>query len=177
MTPGLPIAAIAARHHLPPQLVQAIVQVESGGECCAIRYEPDYPYLWDVARRQPYRVRPVDRSLDRAPRDFPAPAGISRHTEWIGQQMSWGPMQVMGAVAREYGLQGFLAELCDPMTGLGYGCRHLANYRDRFVATDGWRGVAAAYNAGSVRKTADERFENQPYVDKVAAAGGFRGLA
>ncbi|MDT0496510.1 lytic transglycosylase domain-containing protein [Algiphilus sp. W345] len=177
MTPGLPIAAIAARHHLPPQLVQAIVQVESGGDANAMRCEPAYPWLWNVRSGAPLPVSSATASRRLPPASFPSPRGSSRLTEWLGQQTSWGVMQVMGAVARELGYEGHFAGLCDPATGLDYGCRYLARLAGRFRLQHGWPGVVAAYNAGSPRLDAQGRFENQVYVDKVAREGGFQGLA
>lgn len=169
------VTVVARQYKLPEQLVQAIVAVESGADRFAMRTEPRYTWLWDVARRRPYQVT-VARASERTPAaDFSAPAGISLHTEWIGQQTSWGLMQVMGAVAREHGFAGHFPGLCDPLEGLHYGCRYLARLRDRFLAEHGWRGVVAAYNAGAPRRDG-AGFVNQRYVDKVTAAGGFKGL-
>lgn len=170
------ISVVAPKHSLPQQLVAAIVQVESGGDRFALRCEPAYGYLWNVDANRPYTVRAWISSARRAPSDFPTPRGISRDTEWIGQQSSWGLMQVMGAVAREQGHTGHFPALCDPLEGLNAGCRHLARLRDRYLSAHGWRGVAAAYNAGSPRLADGGGFENQAYVDKIAAARGFEGL-
>ncbi|WP_161628899.1 lytic transglycosylase domain-containing protein [Solimonas flava] len=171
------ISVIAPKYQLPPQLVSAIVLKESGGDRFAMRVEPAYPYLWDVARNQPYKVS-TSVAADRNPAPlFNAPRGHSIRTEWIGQQTSWGLMQIMGAVARELGFTGFFPALCDPMTGLDYGCRHLAALIKRFSATHGLRGAVAAYNAGSPRYQGTAgRFENQDYVDAVERLGGFKGL-
>jgi hypothetical protein len=157
---------------LPIALVTAIVRVESRGRLTAWRAEPPYRYYWDVGRKRPFRaITAAERASESAPRDFPYFSSISsRDTEWWGQAASWGPMQVMGAVAREYGFASEFPELCSTL-GMYYGCRHLDRLRDRFVADHGWVGVAAAYNAGSVRRLADGRFENQAYVDKLARAG------
>ena len=55
-------------------------------------------------------------------------------------------MEVMGAVAREYGFRGrFLSQLCDPPVGLEYGCRHLAAYLRRFKNPF---SALEAYNGG-----------------------------
>lgn len=76
--------------------------------------------------------------------------------------------------ALERGFDGtFLTALCDPEIGLEFGCRHLGWLAQRYQATFGWVGVAAAYNAGSPRKKARGGWINQDYVDKVCAAGGF----
>jgi soluble lytic murein transglycosylase-like protein len=151
-------------HDLPPSLVKAIVRVESAGEPWAMRYERAYRWLWDNEKKRPYRGDP----------DLITPfIGSSAQTELVGQKTSWGLMQIMGAVAREYGFRDpFLSSLCEPKHGLEYGCIHLVRLRDRFFSEHGWHGVAAAYNAGSPRYKAGN-FINQPYVDKIAAKGGF----
>lgn len=170
------IPVVARQYDLPVHLVAALVQVESGGDRWAMRTEPAYRYLWDVRRGRPFRCSSGVAAARTPPAGFGAPDGISRITEWIGQQTSWGYMQVMGAVAREYGYTGHFPGLCDPLEGLHYGCRHLVRLRDRFHAEHGWVGVAAAFNAGSPRRTNSGAWENQAYVDKLAAGGGFPDL-
>ena len=77
-------------------------------------------------------------------------------------------MQIMGAVARECGYVGqFLGGLYDPAINLEFGCRHLQDLSRRYLATAGWPGVVAAYNAGSPRVLDDGHFSNQQYVDDV----------
>lgn len=133
------IRAAAAKYSLPWALVKAIVHTESSGNPWAYRYEPHYKYL-------------VGSNL--------------RVTEQVGQQTSWGLMQVMGAVAREHGFTGWFPELCQPALGLEYGCRHLKRYADQYGH---WHDVIASYNAGSPRKVG-EQYVNQSYVDKVLRA-------
>lgn len=171
--------ALAARAHiLPACLVGAIVQVESSGIRGAIRAEPGYRYLWDVRAGKPFRPL-TDDELAAAvpPSDFPAREGESAATEWWGQRMSWGPMQIMGAVARELGFARPFGALCDSYTGLQFGCQYLALLVHRFRAQYGWPGVVAAYNAGSPRRDDKGRWVNQGYVDAVAKCGGLDGLA
>lgn len=156
---------IAVKHRLPIELVTAIASVESNFNDHAIRYEPPYRYLWDVRQAKPFRqLRPAELNDDRAPADFRSILG-SRHTEWVGQQMSWGAMQIMGAVARENGFSGWFPELCGE-EGIEFGCRHLAALYRRFHDKWGMDGVISAYNAGSPRKVGGV-FVNQSYVDKV----------
>lgn len=87
--------------------------------------------------------------------------------ERSGQKMSWGLMQVMGAVAREYGFKGtFLSELCDPHVGLKYGMIHVQTLFKRYNGH--WPDVIAAYNMGSPRRVDGGAYENQEsYVDVV----------
>ncbi|GFK93539.1 hypothetical protein NNJEOMEG_01373 [Fundidesulfovibrio magnetotacticus] len=152
------IAETARKHGLPETLVEAVVNVESGGDTWAIRYEP--------------------RFFERYLRDNPgvrAKAPCSLETERRAQATSWGLMQVMGATARAMGFDGpFLSALGDPDQGLEVGCACLARQRDRHLAAHGWQGVAAAYNAGGVRREPDGRFANQDYVDKIARRLGGR---
>jgi soluble lytic murein transglycosylase-like protein len=139
MTIAEHIHTVALAHQLPRGLVHAICHVESSMNPFAIRYEPSFKWL----------------------------AGDQGHmspTERIGQMMSWGPMQVMGAVAREHGFAGWFPELCTLPTGILYGCLHLARFKAKY---DVWLDVIAAYNAGSPRRAPDGRYANQSYVDKV----------
>jgi len=164
---------IAAEQQLPPALVLAVVEVESGGDVCAWRAEPAYRYLWDVVHGRPFRrVTASESASETPPWDFYTRVG-SRTTEWWGQQASWGPMQIMGAVAREYGFAGHFPNLCG-VHGVHYAATHMAMLRDRFLSRYGWPGVVAAYNAGSVRwaDSHETRFTNQTYVDKITQAGG-----
>lgn len=159
---------------LPPSLLRAITQVESNGDVYAWRAEPPYRYLWDIRRNAPFRKLTTDeRDSETAPEDFAHYGFSSRDTEWWGQQASWGPMQVMGAVARELGFDLPFPALCDAGIGVAVGARFVSRLRDRFFGSDGWDGVAAAYNAGSPRRTPGGFWVNQAYVDKVGAAGGF----
>ena len=93
---------VAQQHSLDPALVCAVAEQESAWEPLSIRYEPGF------------RLRYV------------APLGLPP-TEEIARSVSWGLMQVMGQVAREYGFTGaFLSALCEPTIGLTIGCIVLA---------------------------------------------------
>jgi len=148
-------------------LVDAIIQVESGGDVYASRYEPHYQYLWDVRANAPFRAR--GRSL---PPGFKSPRFVSSNTEFVQQKHSWGPMQVMGAVAREYGFKGRLTELCGER-GLHYGLTHLQALSRRLVRAglESQDDLIAAYNGGWARRNESSgAYLNQGYVDKVNAA-------
>lgn len=156
--------------NLPIQLVRAIVLVESNGNPWAIRHEPRYRYLWDVGSNTPFRKIQQDELLDAtAAQGLDAIPGSSRDTEWMGQRTSWGLMQVMGAVAREYGFRGWFPQLCDINTGLQYGCKHLSVLVQRYKAKHTWRGVVAAYNTGQPAHTAGPGLD---YLTKVSNKGG-----
>lgn len=171
------VAAIedsARRYNLPPQLIKAIVLTESSGDIHAWKVEPAYRYLVDCETGKPFRaLTAAENASERAPADFPRPKYSSRDTEWWGQQASWGPMQVMGAVARELGYRQPFPALCTIAYGIDIGCQHLSNLRGRFLERHSWFGVAAAYNAGSPRYDDSGKFVNEDYVTKIAFNGGF----
>jgi soluble lytic murein transglycosylase-like protein len=97
---------IAAAHDLDPALVCAVIEQESAWNPWAVRYEPGFLSRY---------VAPLYT------------AGKLSATEAYTRAMSWGLMQVMGQVAREFGFAGeSLPELCDPATGVEFGCRVLA---------------------------------------------------
>lgn len=145
MTQGLQLAVLfwAMHYKVPPDLIEAIIQIESGGDRCAMRYEPNYQWLY-----QPYDVKPKTST---------------RETEETGQKFSYGPMQVMGGTARELGYRGWLSDLCGPK-GVQYGVKYLNQLYSKY---GDWTDVVAAYNAGKPRKAADGSYVNQGYVDKV----------
>jgi soluble lytic murein transglycosylase-like protein len=90
---------------LDPALVCAIVEQESAWNPWAMRYEPAFftKYVAPLYTNQKISA-----------------------SEAYARGFSWGLMQVMGQVAREYGFDGlFLAALCDPECGLAIGCRVL----------------------------------------------------
>ena len=159
------VERIAVAHQVPAPLIKAIIKTESSNDPGAVRYEPAYRYLWNCILNEPFR-RPSQAELNSsfAPSDFRSPIG-SAHTEWHGQRTSWGPMQIMGAVARELGFRGFFPALCGE-PGVEYGVIHFNHLFKRFHTRFGMKGVIAAYNAGSPVARGDG-FANQEYVDKV----------
>jgi soluble lytic murein transglycosylase-like protein len=106
--------AAAAAHGLDPALVCAVVEQESAWNTWAVRYEPGFLSRY---------VAPLYT------------VGKIGATEAYTRAMSWGLMQVMGQVAREEGLPDAtsIPQLCDPATGLEYGCRVL---RAKFAAAN-----------------------------------------
>jgi hypothetical protein len=104
----------ATRHGLDGAIVCAVCEEESGlrdsqvggrefWNPWAIRFEPAFEARY---------VRPAITSMPT--------------TEEVTKAISFGLMQVMGETARELGYTGrFLTGLCDPATGLEFGCRKL----------------------------------------------------
>lgn len=135
------VSLIARRHELEPPMVGAIIIQESGGNPFAVRYEPNYRWLWPPGG------------------PIVTPRGVSVETERFMQMCSFGAMQIMGATARELGFNHpYLTVLCMPTEGVEWGCRYLASLRRRF-GTDPQRYVSA-YNAGSP-------FPGSTYVESV----------
>lgn len=142
------IETVSARHGLDANLVESIVLTESSGNTYATRPEPQYRYLVNAKTGKPFRfLSPSEAASKLPPSDFPSIAPSTAVQEWWGQQSSWGLMQTMGAVARELGFKSaFFAELCDPITGLHFGCKHFANQLAR--AKGDVNQALRAYNAG-----------------------------
>jgi len=97
---------VAKRHVLDPALICAIVEQESDWQTFSIRYEPAF------------QKRYVD------------PLNLGNYTEVMARSTSWGLMQLMGQCAREMGFSDKIASLCDPFTGLEWGCKHFARKYD-----------------------------------------------
>jgi soluble lytic murein transglycosylase-like protein len=118
---------IAVAHDLEPALVCAVIEQESGWNPWAVRYEPGFLSRY---------VAPLYT------------AGKLSATEAYTRAMSWGLMQVMGQVAREFGFTAdSLPELCDPETGVEIGCCILAK---RMARTHGDVPAALlAWNGGA----------------------------
>lgn len=139
------IEEVAAQYALDPDVVEAVVRVESAGLAHAYRYEPAFfsRYLADdpaYRDRQPYRV-----------------------------SASYGLMQVMFSTAVQHGLPVTSEPevLFLPVVSLKYGCMHLASLLE-------WsRGnldqALAGYNGGK-RGNEHPPYRNAGYVSKVRAA-------
>lgn len=97
----------AIRHNIPPEVVCGMCQRETEWNPWAMRYEPAFFSKY---------VAPLYTS------------GKITATEAYARGMSWGLLQIMGQTSREKGFTGlFLSELCDPATGLEYGCADFAH--------------------------------------------------
>lgn len=117
------VTPIALKYGLTPSLVAAVCEQESSWNPWAIRFEPAF------------EARYIKPALPDAP-----------STREITKAMSFGLMQIMGEVAIELGWNGsFLSELCDPETGVIYGCKKLQKC---FAAHGTSENALQAYNGG-----------------------------
>jgi soluble lytic murein transglycosylase-like protein len=143
---------VLKQHGMDPNILLAIITVESAGNPFAVRYEPQWKY-------------------HHFPREVASRLNASYETEVVMQSCSWGLMQIMGSVAREKGFSGWLSELTKPELNIHYGALHFKGFLERHGNLS---DAVACYNAGSVRKTKGGNYVNQVYVDKVM--GEYRKL-
>lgn len=147
------IRETATKLGVDPDLATAIAMVESGGWPLAVRFEPKWKYFYQIEF-------------------FAHKNGSSVVTEQFLQACSFGPMQIMGTVARELGHQGPMLELvAKPPLAVELSIRHLRGFLNKH---DSVPSAVAAYNAGTPKKLevgpgAGVKFVNQAYVDKVLA--------
>lgn len=103
----------AARHGLVATVVCAVCEEESGRRDGSGGRETWNP--WAVRFEAGFEAKYIKPAIPSMPT-----------TEELTKAVSFGLMQIMGETAREFGFKGrFLSELCDPETGLEYGCRKL----------------------------------------------------
>jgi soluble lytic murein transglycosylase-like protein len=115
---------LAVKHGLNDALVCAVIEQESSWNPAAKRYEPAF---------YTHYIRPLMMSM-----------GLTQE-EATNRATSWGLMQIMGEVARELGYTDALPDLCDPATGIEWGCRKLAQCMvranaDAYRALQFWNG-------------------------------------
>jgi soluble lytic murein transglycosylase-like protein len=117
-------AKYATLYLLDPAVVAAVCEQESDWNPYAIRFEPAF------------EARYIKPAIPSAPT-----------TLEMSKAISFGLMQIMGEVAIEYGWQGkFLTELCDPETGVEFGCRKLRKCFD--LHPNDLTAALLAYNGG-----------------------------
>lgn len=128
---------------IDPFLLGGLICQESGGDTWSTRPEP---YFRWVLGRKVEQLPPLRRLL---------PQWRTPEQDAYMQRISFGLCQVMGAVARELGLSGYLTRLCDPYVGIFYGAKHLARQLKR--CNGDIRQALLRYNGGG----------NREYPDKV----------
>lgn len=139
------VEAEAKAFNVDPDLAVAIAMVETNLNQFALRFEPEWKYLYEVDK-------------------FAKIFDITSDTEKMLQSMSWGCMQVMGSVARELGFLKPLVLLTGAWEGAELGCHKLSQIIEKYPDQN---DTIAVYNAGSVRKDENGRYVNQNYVDSV----------
>lgn len=145
MLPYDTINLVAAKEGVDPKLIAAVAQHESGGNQWALRYEPDYQWLYK-------------------PQNYSHALNISLDTEICMQKFSIGYCQLMFAVCRELGFKDEAGRMFDPELNFTYGCRHLKRFLDKYGNIP---DALSAYNAGSPRKAVTGKYINAAYVDDV----------
>jgi soluble lytic murein transglycosylase-like protein len=139
---------ILAETPCPWHLVLGVIFTESAGRPGALRFEPDYAYLFNPAK-------------------FSEANLWTAKTEEALQKFSYGLMQIMLAVARERGFEGHPSLLLVPRTNVAIGVKYLTELYSRH---GNWRDAVSAYNAGRPAKLGGGAYRNQAYVDSVFAA-------
>ncbi len=147
-----PLIEAAATHHgLPPDLVAAVVLVESSGLTHAYRYEPAYWLRYLAANP------------------------LWQHQNPRRVSASYGLMQVMVPTAHALGFRDEPELLFVPTVGLDWGCRELARLCKWAVSFDAppetrLRAALAAYNGGPRgNRPVDTPLRNDAYTRRVEA--------
>lgn len=136
---------------IDPDLLRAICTIESSLEPLAMRFEPNYRWLW-------FPRETASRMTKQIP-------GYSADTEMALQRFSYGLPQIMGAVCRELGYDGPLQLLpLEPVIVLDLACKHLKKFMEKYPSEPDW---ISAWNQGNAGKTPGGLYKNQSYVDKV----------
>src|SRR3954471_15510052 len=99
------IAAAAQSHGLSPDMVEALVLVESSGRADAFRYEAGI-----LAQIETGKLKPKYLPANRAPRRIAS---------------SYGLMQLLYVTACDYGFRSEPESLFIPWINAEYGCAHL----------------------------------------------------
>lgn len=139
------IQKTAIEFRIDANLIEAIVTVESSCNPWAVRFEPEYRWLYNV---------------DAIASNMRYPSAVEEHL----QKHSYGLGQVMGSVFRELGYTGPLMECFNPITNLHYMAKHLKKFVQTYSTE---QDAVASYNAGSARFLPSGLHENFRYVDKV----------
>lgn len=139
------ISKEADKYGLRRDLLAAMVLQETSGKEYATRYERGWKYFLDIEIHAKKN-------------------GISQETEKMLQATSWGPLQIMGSVARELGYTRALPALSRTDIGLQWGCKKLKTLVEKYPSLE---DAISSYNQGSPRRMVDGRYQNQYYVENV----------
>lgn len=141
------ILSAAQSHGLSPDLVEALVLVESSGRAEAFRYEPGI-----MAQIQSGKLKPKFMPPNRTDRRVAS---------------SYGLMQLLFVTACDYGFRNEPEMLFVPWINLEYGCAFLGALLD--WADGDYTRAFAAYNGGKAGNVTPP-FRNQSYALRVFAA-------
>jgi len=131
-----------------PNIIAAIVSVESNGNPYAIRYEERYSYILGKEEIKKF-----------AKKNY-----VSEMTEMVNQKHSVGLMQIMFANMRAQGYSGQFANSFDPSVNLKHGITFFNNLLNKYNHLD---DAVSSYNQGSPRRNRNGDYSNKRYVDKV----------
>lgn len=127
-------------------LVLSIAEHESGLNPYVTRYEEKWTYF--------YKPDLLSNNL-----------GITLATEKIHQATSWGPMQIMGTVARELGYNSYLQTLgVYYIPAIDFGVKKILTLQNKY---SDMKDVISSYNQGSPIKDLKGQYKNQDYIDDV----------
>ena len=137
------------KYGLNADLVCCMAKIESNCNHLAVRYESKFRWVLNV-----------DKMAKKN--------GISEGTENVLQQMSFGPLQIMGGVLREMFYQDELTKMIyDPLLVIDYSCKRIKMLFDKYGNID---DALACWNGGNRKKYLINgllQYSNQSYVDKV----------
>lgn len=107
------------------ELILAMIWQETDpiGDRYSYRYEPGYKYFFHFKSKRSLYAKWKNEADNR---DFALKE--LGPTEFHAQSASWGLLQIMGAVAREYGFGGSMPELCDPELNIRLATKYLWLY-------------------------------------------------
>lgn len=126
----------AVRHGITRGVVCAVCEEESGNRDNVLPNVFESWNQWAVRFESGFEERYIKPKVPNIPT-----------TEELTLAISFGLMQIMGQTAREFGYTDrYLTGLCDPATGVEYGCRKLRHCLDR--ARGDVRSALLFYNGG-----------------------------
>lgn len=115
---------------MPVPVLLAMITQDSCGERGFTRPVFGLELVWNVGLKVPFRtLAEHERVCVMSPVDFPG-----SDTEWTGQRAVWGPLPILGAVAREQGYVGGFPGLCG-VTGVEWSCRWMNKMRREYRMT------------------------------------------
>lgn len=130
---------------LDVRLCQAIALAETNGRLFLVRYEPSWNYMV-------------------TPEVYAKSLQITEATERALQAFSYGPLQIMGSVARELGFNRMLTELNIAETVIQYSLLKMKQICQRYSVLE---DRMSAWNSGTLRYVTSGHYLNQAYVDRV----------